>query len=251
MKNKIIRYFVVIGCIVAILFALFKVLSPNKKLNTYLAIGDYLSVSGSLKGNEIISFSSLLGDYFTSNNMVRNVDTSYTSSNVTSSLLLEMITKDSYSGEGDGLVSLIEQSKYITISVGMNDIIQYIRFDSNEQKIIYDKEFIKRKLEIMKQNYYEIVDEILDINDKVAVYLVGYYCPFDWVSEDYKDSVNEVFVMLNDSIKEIGEITSAYYVDISSVGEEENMFDKTQIYLNQEGQECVFNIIKERYIEIE
>ena len=166
MKNKIIRYLIVIFCVLAILFALVKVLKPDNKFNTYLAIGDYLSVSGNLRGEKITSFSSLLGDYFVENKLVDEVNTSYTSSSINSTLLLEMINKDAYTGNDNGLVSLIKDSRYITISVGMNDIIQYIRFDSNNQEIVYDKEFIKRKLEIMKQNYYEIIDEIGPAHDK-------------------------------------------------------------------------------------
>ena len=245
MKNKMIRYLIVVFCVIAILFALFKVLTPNKKLNTYLAIGDYLSVSGNLKGEKITSFTSLLGDYLESNKLVENVNYSYSSSSIDSSMLLEMINKDAYLGEGDNLVSLIKDSKYITISVGVNDVLQYIRFDSNNNEIIYDKEFIKRKLEIMKQNYYEIVDEIQNINEETAVYLIGYYCPFIEVKDD--ENVNIVFNMLNESIKEVSELMNVNYVDISEANVEENMVNKNQIYLNNEGHEWVFESIRKMY----
>ena len=57
MKNKLIRYLIVVFSIIAILFALVKVLKPSSNINTYLAIGDYLSVSGKLEGEKINSFS--------------------------------------------------------------------------------------------------------------------------------------------------------------------------------------------------
>ena len=249
MKNKWIRYLIVVFGVLAILFALVKVLTPSKKVNTYLAIGDYLSVSGELSGKEINSFSSMLGDYLIAGNFVETSNYNYSRSNVDSSMLLEMICKDAYSGNDKGLVSLIKDSKYITISVGMNDILQYIRFDSNNQRVEYDKEYIKRKLEIMQQNYYEIIEEIKDLNEGVSVYLVSYYTPFNWVDEENKDSVNEVFNMLNDSIREVSELMSVYYVDISEVSKEENMFSKYQIYLNQMGHEYVFSVFKNNYFE--
>ena len=247
MNKKIIRYLIVVVCVISILFTLFKVLSTTKKIDTYLAIGDYLSVSGNLKGETINSFSSLLGDYLLEKEEIEVSNYSYAKSSVDSATLLEMICKGAYSGEDDGLVSLIKDSKYITISVGMNDILNYIRFDSNNQKMEYDKEYIKRKLEILQQNYFEIIEEIKDLNEGVSVYLVGYYCPFTWVSEDNKENVFEVFDMLNNSIKEVSEITSVHYVDISEVSKNENMFDKHQIYLNQMGQNNVFNIFKDSY----
>lgn len=247
MKNRLIRYLIVVSSIIAILFALVRVLMPSKKVNSYLAIGDYLSVSGKLKGEEISSFSSILGDYLIKNNLVEESNYNYTQSNINSETLLEMICKDAYSGNDNGLVSLIKESKYITISVGMNDILQYIRFDSNNQSIQYDKEYIKRKLEIMKQNYFEIIDEIKELNEGVSVYLMGYYYPFSWVNEENRENVNEVFKLLNDSIKEVSDLMSVYYVDISEVSKEENMYSKYQIYLNQLGHEFVFSVFRNNY----
>lgn len=251
MKTKFIRYLIVVICVILILFALIKVLMPGKKANTYLALGDYLSVSGVLKGEEINSFSSMLGDYLISGNLVKVSNDSYASSSVDSASLLEMICKDAYSGQDSGLVSLIRESKYITISVGMNDILQYLRFNSSSQVMEYNEEYIERKLEIFKQNYYEIIEEIKEINDDVNIYLVGYYCPFTWVEEDNKEEVNKVFKLLNNSIEEVSELMSVYYVDISEVSKEEHMFNKYQIYLNQIGQEYVFSIFKNNYFSFD
>lgn len=246
-KNKIIRYLIVVTCVIVILFTFIKVLSPSRKMNTYLAMGDYLSVSGQLKGEEISSFSSILGDYLEEGDLVSTSNYNYLNSSIDSEMLLEMICKDAYSGNDNGLVSLIKDSKYITISVGMNDILQYIRFDSKNQKIEYDKEYIKRKLEIFKQNYYEIIEEIKSLNEDVSVYLVSYYYPFNWVDDSNKEDVNEVFKLLNESIKEVSDFMSVYYVDISEVSKEEHMFSKYQIYLNQLGHEYVFSLIKSNY----
>ena len=246
-KQKLVRYGIVVLCVIAILIALVRVLSFNKKLDTYLVLGDYLSVSGNLEGDNIKSFSSLLGDYLIDDKLVSNVDNNYVSSSIDSELLLEMICKDAYNGKDRGIVDLIESSKYITISVGMNDIIDYIRFDSSKQKMIYDKEYIKRKLEIMKQNYYEIVEAIKDINESSKVYLMSYYYPYSWVDGEYREDVDEVFKMLNESIKDVSEVSDVYYVDISEVSREENMFNKSQIYLNQLGHEYVFGVFKNTY----
>jgi len=249
MKSKLIRYLIVVFCVMAILFALVKVLTPNKKANTYLAIGDYLSVSGNVKGEEVTSFTGLLGEYFISNNLVSKVNDSYVRSSITSEMLLEMINKDAYSENNKGLLSLLKDSKYVTISIGMNDILQYLRFDSNKQEMTYDEEIIDRKLEIMKQNYCEIIEEIKNINEKINVYLVSYYYPFEWVSEKNKIKVNEVFSKLNSCIKEVSDLANVHYVDISGVSKEENMSSKQQIYLNQLGQDNIFNIIKNEYFE--
>ena len=239
MNKRVVRYLIVVFGIVSILFALVKVIGPSKNIKRYLVMGDYLSVNRKVDGKEIASFTSLLGEYFVDNNLIDEINSSYAFSGVDSSKLLEMIEKDAYSGKDDGLVSLIKESKYITVSVGMNDIIEYIKFDSSNKKVVYDKEFIKRKMEIMKQNYLEIVEEIKQLNEGVSVYLIGYYSPLEYEEE--------VFNMLNDSIKQVSELCNVYYVDISGVNEYEDMF-QSDIYLNSLGQEYVFEIFKKNYL---
>ena len=73
-KGKIIRYFIVVFCVIAILFAFMRIASINKKLSTYLALGDYLSVSGEIKGKKVTSFTRLLQNYFLEENLVENVN---------------------------------------------------------------------------------------------------------------------------------------------------------------------------------
>ena len=94
MNNKFVRYLIVVFGIVAILFALIKVLTPSKKINTYLAIGDYLSVSGNLRGESINSFSNMLGEYLIDDGLVEVSNYNYAYSTMDSSTLLEMICKE-------------------------------------------------------------------------------------------------------------------------------------------------------------
>lgn len=249
MKKRLFRYGVLLLCVIAILFALYKVLFVNEKRDTYLALGDYLSVSGKINDEEIKSFSSLLGDYFIDSDLVKNVNVNYASPLYDSEMLLEMISRNAYSGKDDGLVKAIKRSEYITVSVGMNDIIDYIRFDSSQKKIIYDKDFIKRKIEIMKQNYYEIVDQIQELNDKSKVYLVGYYYPYCNDDKECEKDVHEVFGLLNEGIKDVSVVSDVYYVDISEVSKEDYMYSRNQIYLNQLGHEYVFSVFKSKYLE--
>lgn len=249
MKGKAFRYGLLLLCVVAILFALYKVLFVKEKRDTYLALGDYLSVSGKIDDEEIKSFSSLLGDYFIDSELIKNVNSNYVSPLYDSEMLLEMISRNAYSGKDDGLVEAIKRSEYITVSVGMNDIIDYIRYDSSQKKVIYDRNFIKRKIEIMKQNYYEIVDELQELNDKSKVYLVGYYYPYCYEDEVCKKDVSEVFGLLNESIKDVSVASNVYYVDISEVGKQDYMYNKNQIYLNQLGHEYVFSVFKSKYLE--
>ena len=224
------------------LYSVVKVMMPINSMNTYLAMGDFLSCDN----DEIRSFSTLVGNYLRDKNYVENTNNNYTMRGIDSSSLLKMIVEDTYSGKDDGLSSLIKESKYLSISVGLNDILRYIKFDSSNKEMEYDKEFIKRKLEIMKQNYLEIIEEIKQLNEGVSVYLVGYYCPFMNDNGDKIDGV-EVFNLLNEYIRDVSELTSVYYLDIEDVSSSSNMLSKNNMYLNQEGHNYIYNAFLNAY----
>ena len=110
----------------------------------YLVMGDYVSKNQIINDKEISSFSYLVGEYLKQEEVVNEVNDVYLKNNMTSKKLLEMIEKDSYI-EDSSLVSLIKKSKYITITLGINDVLNQIKYDSNKNKLIYDKDIIQIK----------------------------------------------------------------------------------------------------------
>lgn len=227
-------------CLVLGLSLVIGVVSLIKKedYSYYLVMGDYVSKNQIINDKEISSFSYLVGEYLKQEEVVNEVNDVYLKNNMTSKKLLEMIEKDSYI-EDSSLVSLIKKSKYITITLGINDVLNQIKYDSNKNKLIYDKDIITNKIEIFKHNYHEIIQEIKNINNNVNVLLVGCYV----VYQDDKLSKN-----INDAIKEVASENSAYFIDISDI-EDKYMYQENELYLTNLGQEVisskVISVIKE------
>lgn len=207
----------------------------------YLALGDYMSNKQVLNDKEIESFSSFLGEYLMEAKEVNEVNHGYLKNNMTSKKLLEMIEKDSYKIDNSSLVDLIKKSKYITISLGMNDILGQIKYDSVNNELIYDKDLINNRIEVFKHNYHEIVEEIKDLNRDASVILIGCY-------SIYGDK--EISSLINSAISEVSIESSSYYVDLNEITDR-YMYSENELYLNNIGQEFVYNKVVSLLEEIE
>ena len=205
----------------------------KEEYSYYLAIGDYVSNDVVIDDVLIEGFANKVGDSLKVNKIVNEFNLGYIKNNVTSKKLLEMIEKDSYLKKEDGLVSLIKKSKYITITLGFNDLLNYIKYDSNKDKLIYDKEIISNKIEVFKHNYYKIVEEIKDINENAKVILVGCYCI-------YGD--NDLEGLINKNIKEVAIETNQHYVDVSKI-KDKCMYMENELYLTNKGQEKIYQLV--------
>lgn len=204
----------------------------KKEYSYYLAIGDYVSNNQFIDNSNINGFSYMVGEYLTNDKEVNGVNTSYLKNNMTSKKMLEMIEKDAYKEKDESLVSLIKKSKYITISLGINDLISNIKYDSNNKRLIYDKEIINNKIAIFKHNYHEILEGINEINDNAKVILVGVYNIYG--DDELADSINL-------AINEVAnEFSNGYYVDISDIGDK-YMYMDNELYLTNFGQEVISN----------
>ena len=226
-RLKIIAVILVIGLTC---FGIYK-LYDKEEYSYYLVMGDYVSNTQTFNSEPVNSFASYVGEYLTKNKLVNEVSKGYLKNNMTSKKMLEMIEKDSYVENDESLVNLIKKSKYITITLGVNDIVNQIKYDTLKDKLIYDKEDIAHKVEIFKHNYHEIVEEIKDINDNAKVILVGCY-------NLYGDS--EVSLLINEAIADIASGNNCYFVDVSDI-RDKYMYQENELYLNKLGQEVISN----------
>lgn len=230
----------IISCAMVLVVALSVFCFLNKEdYSYYLVMGDYVSKSQIVNEKKIDSFSSLVGEFLLNENKVNEVNAGYLKNNMTSKKMLEMIENETYKKDSKDLETLIKKSKYISITLGINDIINNIKYDSNNKKIIYDKEIINNKIEIFKHNYYKIVEEIKDINKDATILLVGSY-------KVYGD--DELNVLLNEAIKSVAIESNAYYVDISDINDR-YVYQENELYLTSFGHEkiCqkVISLLKE------
>ena len=226
-KSKIVSYLILFSLIIVGIGILF----TKDEYSYYLSLGDYVSNYVMVDDVKVESFTDMVGDYLINEDKVAEHKSDYVSNNMTSKKLLEMIEGNVYNNEGSGLVDEIKKSKYVTITLGINDVLNYIKYDSISDKLIYDEEILKEKINVFKHNYYNIVNEIKDINKESNVMLVGTY-------SIYGDNV--VSHLLNDAIKDVSINYNCHFIDVSDIGDN-YLYTSNKLYLNGMGQEVITN----------
>lgn len=228
---RILKKYKLLGiiCITCLIITSVCVFSFKNK-SSYLLLGDYSSKDQAFEGYSIKSFANEVGDFLEKEKLVDDVRNGYSSNNMTSKKLLEMIESDVYKEDKRGIVDEIKNSKYITITLGINDVLKDIKYDKFNESFEYNKEVIENKIDVFKHNYYKIVEEIKDINLESKIILVGVCSAYDDI----------VFDNINSSIKEVADYNSIMYVDTDDI-KDEYLYLNNKLYLNKQGQECLAN----------
>ena len=142
-----------------------------------------------------------------------NLDTSFSNQNLTSELLLEYLD---YNAENlktkTKINNLIKKSKLIYISVGMNDLLEYVSLDNGT--LTYSSSLLTQKLALLQYNVHEIISSIHAIKEVEISYLSLYYLN--------DSSFDELIKEYNEDIKDILEGMNVNFIDINEVVEIEN-----------------------------
>lgn len=213
----------------------------EEEYSYYLVMGDYISNNQIFDSKEVDSFSVLVGDYLREEKVVNEVNKGYLKNGMTSKQMLEMIEKGSYKIDDSNLVDLIKKSKYITITLGINDVINQVKYDSLSDELVYDKDVINNKIEVFKHNYHQILQEIKDINSDAKVLLVGCYSL-------YGDS--SISDLINVATETVAKENDSYYIDVSDINDT-YMYQNNELYLTGLGQEEISRKVISKIKQIE
>lgn len=118
--------------------------------------------------------------------------------------------------------NLIKESKYIVLSIGINDIFSKITINKYEKTILYDKENMNLTFEVLEQNILEIIKHINNINKSVRLLMTSYDDPFyflknddenDKLINDLNSLMNSICLKFNQYFLELSLGSSVYYDD--------------------------------------
>lgn len=114
------------------------------------------------------------------------------------------VTKEIYGTGFEEKIANLQQSikdaEVITISVGANDILPLFKQDPETGKNIIDQKMALTTLQQVGTNYKLIMAQINEINPDAQVYVMGYYNPFPYMSEDIQPLLKQLLDMLNNAI---------------------------------------------------
>ncbi len=94
----------------------------------------------------------------------------------------------------------IKEAELITISAGANDVLPLLKMDSATGKATVDQKALLSMLQQVGANYKSIMAQINQLNPGVEVYVMGYYNPFPYMSEDMQPTLNQLLATLNQTI---------------------------------------------------
>lgn len=170
----------------------------------------------------------VLSDYIL-NNINTKYNYSFSNNNLTSSILLEYLDYNAKELKSNIKINkLIKKSKKIYISVGMNDLLNFVSLD--EEKLIYNPTLINQKIALLEYNLHEIISSILAIKE-VDIYYISLY----YLNDERFDSIIEE---CNFELKDLLESMNVTFIDISNEVKIKNF------KFNNENKECINNLIE-------
>lgn len=160
------------------------------------------------KNNQSLFFSDYL--LVPLNNEKIKSNYSFSNENLTSDLLLEYLDYNAKNLKNSQKINnLIKTSKEIFISVGINDLMEYVSLV--DKKLIYNPSIINEKIALLEYNIHEIITSILAIKE-IDIYCFSIYYfndqEFDLLIEDYNSDLKNILECLNCNYIETNELIS-------------------------------------------
>ncbi|HJF33341.1 MAG TPA: S-layer homology domain-containing protein [Sporosarcina psychrophila] len=191
----------------------------------YLALGDSLA-AGVTPNNELgKGYADFLAESIQEIGTLKSYNKGFSFPGYKSTDVLndiqQNVTKDVYGfgyiAKTAELQKSIKDAEIITISAGANDVLPLIKKDPTTGKTTVDQKALVTGLQQVGSNYKAIMTEINQINPDAQVYVMGYYNPFPYMSEDLQPLLKQLLSVLNKTITTGLEGTQAIFVPTGDV----------------------------------
>ncbi len=139
---------------------------------TYTVIGDGLSYGIDSYGRKTYSYSDYVKDYLVDKNKLKDYYKLYVKKDTTIEMLYNSLLtnqKMSINNKKTNIKTILRETDYITMSVGINDLLYQLTITNNltEQKI---DNIIKE----IETNFNNLIQEIRKVYNR-EIYIIGYY----------------------------------------------------------------------------
>ena len=217
--------------IIALLIALLFMKKEDKQI---LLLGDNKDISYCLK--------ELAHDY--------KINDSLSLKTMKSKELLYYVSSNAYLNNENKKISinqLIKESKYVVISIGINDLLSKLILNKYESKLTYDIDNISLMLSLFEQNLFNIIEHILLVNESCKIIVTTYDDPFYLVNK--QDEIHTILNKLNLTLISVCNFFEQHYVEIKL---NNTMYynDLNSFYPNDLGNQKIAEIIYQKIIAI-
>lgn len=211
----------------------------DKKNYIYTVLGDSFSMGENSYGGYTYGYEDYVFDALKKNNKVELVDL-YTNKEENINTLyniflkneIEVINNNSYN-----IKKIITESRIVTISIGLNDIIYEHYINKSEIKSQYKEDKIVKHI---YENFKVLVNELIKYNSNI--YIIGYP-----ERNEYKNIIKKLNIKYNNFCKK----NKIIFIDTNSLLDKEEYFDtQNTVFPNTKGykkiSQKIINIYKNR-----
>ncbi|WP_404356249.1 GDSL-type esterase/lipase family protein [Cytobacillus firmus] len=191
---------------------LLSMLTPvSAKVNVpiqYLALGDSLAAGVTHDKKISDGYADLTAEYLEGQNILGTYSKAFAIPGYkTYNVLADLNTKSN-------LQQAIKKSNFITLSAGANDLLGEAKIDSVKGTILLDPAKIAGSLKSIAENYNLILQKIKQLNPDASVFVMGYYFPFPFISEEQKPDLIQLTHTLNKTIEASARANDASFVPV-------------------------------------
>lgn len=223
--------------------ALPSVSASGEKTIHYLALGDSLAAGITYDKKIGDGYSDMAAAHFKEQNALGSFSKAHAVPGYTTENVLEDLKKK------ESLIEAVKQANFITISAGANDILKKAVMDRESNTLILDPKAVPPILQNISKNYTDILQTIKEINPNASVYVMGYYFPYPYLSENQKPQLIQLTHSLNLTIQAITAEQGATFVPVyEKFGDDPKKFvpNPEDIHPNLDG----YKLMTEALIEI-
>lgn len=201
---------------------------------TYTVIGDTISTGIDCYGQRDYGYSDYIKDYLTDINKLKSYSNEYTQEDMTIDSLYNTLLSPEKMSENDkksNLKTILRDSDYITLSIGLNDLLY---------KLSLTADFTEENLDLIiteiAQSFNNLIDEIRKVYNQ-EIFVIGYY------------DINKDNKFLQLAIKKLNNIykrnPNIIYISTTELAENPNVFlpNPNSYYPNYKGYQLISNKI--------
>ncbi|MFJ5623509.1 S-layer homology domain-containing protein [Peribacillus loiseleuriae] len=207
----------------------------------YLALGDSLAAGMTPEKGISSGYADLAAEYLKEQGLLVAYSKEFAIPGYTTQNVLADLTVNAEVREA------VKQANLITISAGANDLLKITKADPENNILILDPDTAKMTLQTLATNYMTILQTIKELNPNAAVYIMGYYFPFPYLSDEQKPQLIELTKTLNQTIQ-LATAQGATFVPVyDTFGDDTKKYlpNPENIHPNEEGYKLMSNALIE------
>lgn len=227
----------IFGITVCVLISLLIVKQTNMRY--FVVMGDDQSF-GTYYNNTYLSYGDLVYEELQEERVVSNYNDTFATQGMRSGDLLKLVSLDVCDlNTNIKLSEYVKMSKYLCLTVGLNDVLERITYNKSTNTLEYDLDSVEMQIEIVGHNLYDILTCLKSWNEELEIYIIGYGV--------YPIEGEKIISKLNSCLKETCFSAQTNYVEYCFDGLE--CFERnTVFYPSIRGHQMIANYVKEDII---